>query len=88
MDEVIAVQPSIPSLIGVLISVHAMVTDNYARRSLVTLDAVHGMQDSDMVLAMLVHKGGIGFLADSPMRYLIGIRNVHLPARCKGLSYN
>lgn len=87
MVRVIAVKPTFSSLIGVLIAVHA-VNDNYARCSLVTLDAVHGMQEGDTVLAMLIQKGGIGFMADSPMRYLVSIQNVHLPAWCKGLSHN
>ena len=88
MDVVRAVKPKIPPLIGVLIAFYSVVTDNCACRSLVTLDAVHDVQEGDMVLAILIQKGGIDFMAVSPMRYLVDIRNVHLPARCKGLSYN
>lgn len=68
MDVVRAVKPTFPSLIDVLIAFHLVVTDNYACRSLVTLDAVHGVQEGDMVLAIRIQKGGIDFMADSPMR--------------------
>lgn len=88
MNVVRAVKPTIPPLIGVLIAFYSVVTDNCACRSLVTLDAVHGVQEGDMVLAILIQKGGIDFMTVSPMRYLVDIRNVHLPASCKSLSHN
>lgn len=42
----------------------------------------------DMVLAMIRNKGGIGFVTDSPMRDLVGIQDVGLPAWCNGLNPN
>lgn len=54
--------------------------------------AMHGGQSvaaaGDMVLAMIRNKGGVGFVTDGPMRDLVGIRDVGLPAWCTGLNPN